>query len=346
MLITALDNTLPADGEPKAIVYIPEGSHTIRPTVDGKAKTITVKMEPEKGDQIAASFQSELDTIQAGNVRPFLDFDHKEGSASGLPKRFFYEKGKGLMLEVEWTGKGRKAIKGKDYSYFSPTFYKDDDGTPSGIPARGPLGSLVNSPAFRNIPRIAASEAKPTTKQPTMSKLIFAALKVNAAADNAEDAALSEIEKLKKSKADIEAKLEAMQSEYDGMKKKVESAEATIKATNKDRAESLVKAAVADGRILPKDDDTQRKFRDRIEAGDTFAEEILAQMPKKNPDITKTQVKASGEKITDGDDFQGEAQKLITAGRAKTNEEAFVILASEKPDLYEAYNRQFAGDSE
>lgn len=121
MLVTALDARIPESGEPNAIVYIPEGIHTIRPTVDGKAKTITVKMKPEEGERIAASFQSQLEKIQAGNVRPFMDFDHQEGPASGLPKRFFYEKGKGLMLEVEWTGRGRQAIEGKDYSYFSPT---------------------------------------------------------------------------------------------------------------------------------------------------------------------------------------------------------------------------------
>lgn len=346
MLITALDALLPESGEPHNIVYIPEGTHTIRPTVDGKAQTITIKMDPKKGERIAASFQSQLEKIQAGNVRPFMDFDHKEGPASGLPKRFFYEKGKGLMLEVEWTGKGREAIKGKDYSYFSPTFYKEDDGTPSGIPDRGPLGSLVNSPAFRDIPRIAAAEAKSQPDSNPMSKLILAALNINAADSDAESSAVAKIDAMKKQKAELEEKIKSMESEYGSMKKKAEAAEAKIAASNKARAESLVKAAVADGRILPKDEETQSKFRERIESGDTFAEEILGQMPKKNPGITQTQVKASGEKQTDGSDFMAESQKLVTAGRAKTEEEAFVILASEKPDLYAAYSSQFGGSDE
>ena len=341
MLVTALDAKITDSDEPSAIVYIPEGVHNIRPTVGGKAQEITIKMEASQGDKIAAAFQAQLEKIQAENVRPFLDFDHKEGPASGLPKRFFYEKGRGLMLEVEWTGKGREAIKGKDYSYFSPTFYKDENGTPAGIPERGPLGALVNSPAFRDIPRIAASDAKIEPEETLMSKLILAALNINAADADAEESAIAKIDAMKKQKADLEEKIKSMQSEYDSMKKKAEAAEAQVAASHKARAESLVKAAIADGRILPKDEDTQTKFRERIEAGDTFAEEILAGLPKKNEGITQPQVKASGDKLTDGSDFMAEAQKLVTAGRAKTDQEAFAILASENPALYDSYSKQF-----
>jgi phage I-like protein len=309
MLITALDSTLP-DGETSSIVYIPEGDHKITPTVGGKAQTITVKMDAAKGESIAASFQGQLDKILAGNVRPFIDFDHKEGPASGLPKRFSYEKGKGLMLEVEWTGKGRKAIQGKDYSYFSPTFYKGDDGVPSGIPERGPLGSLVNSPAFRDIPRIAAADAGDAQNEPTentMSKLIFAALAINASADTAEADAVQAIDKLKTDHESVKASLASAEQERDTLKEKVEAA-------NKSRAESLVKAAVADGRIAPKDEDKQTKFRDKIEAGDTFAEEILAQLPKAFEGIDK-------DIITAGADKPANAGNRIEAAQAKARGE-------------------------
>ena len=169
-----------------------------------------------------------------------------------------------------------------------------------------------------------------------MSKLIFAALAINASAESAEADAIKAIEKLKTDHASVEASLAKAEQERDDLKAKVE-------ASNKARANDLVKAAIADGRILPKDEETQTKFRERIESGDTFAEEILAQLPKKNPDITESKVKAaSGEKQTDGSDLMTEAQKLVTAGRAKTESEAIGILASEKPELYEAHNKQFA----
>ena len=310
MLITALDSTLPDNGETTSIVYIPEGKHTIRPTVGGQAQTITVNMAADKGDEVAASFQGQLDKILAGNVRPFIDFDHKEGPASGLPKRFSYEKGKGLILEVEWTGKGRKAIKGKDYSYFSPTFYKGEDGVPSGIPERGPLGSLVNSPAFRDIPRIAAAEAADSPKdQPKneMSKLIFAALAINASADNAEASAVQAIEQLKTDHESVKASLAAIEADRDELKEKIES-------SNKSRAESLVKAAIADGRLAAKDEDKQTKFRDKIEAGDTFAEEILASLPKAFEGIDK-------DVITAGADKPADAGNRIEAAQAKARNE-------------------------
>lgn len=48
------------------------------------------------------------------------------------------------------------------YSYFSPEFYLGEDGMPADLPERGPLGALVNEPAFRSIPRIAASDSSQT----------------------------------------------------------------------------------------------------------------------------------------------------------------------------------------
>jgi len=313
MLVTAIDSA-PTQGDTAAIVYIPEGVHTIRPTVDGKPQTITVKMEESRGEEIASSFQAQLEKIQAGNVRPFLDFDHAEGPASGLPKRFFYEAGRGLMLEVEWTGKGRQAIEGKDYSYFSPTFFKAEDDSPAGIPERGPLGSLVNSPAFREIPRIAASEASNPIKTTPMSNLILAALNINAADADAEKSALAKIDAMKKQKMDLEEKIKSMQGEYDEMKKKAEAAEAHIAASNKSRAESLVKAAVADGRIAPKDEEKQAKFIERIESGDTFAEEVLADLPRAHEDLERPLVTAGEEKT-------GTTSGRIAAAQAKARAE-------------------------
>ncbi|YCM47025.1 phage protease (plasmid) [Verrucomicrobiaceae bacterium 227] len=335
MLVTALDFTLPDAGQTASIVYIPEGVHSIRPCVNGKPQTVTISLTAESGERVAASFQASLAKRLAANVRPTFDFDHKDiGPASALPKRFYYEAGKGLMAEVEWTGAGRKAIESKDYSYFSPTFLMDDNGVPAGIPERGPLGALVNEPAFRDIPRIAASQAadpEHSIEEKPMSKLIFAALAINASATDAEADAVKAIEKLKTDHASVQASLVSVEQERDALKAQVEAA-------NKARAESLVKAAVADGRIAPKDEEKQTKFRDKIEAGDTFAEEMLAQLPKLNPGIDQVKVTAaSGEKLGDGGDFMAEAKKLVTAGEAKTEEEAMGLIAARNPALYDSY---------
>ncbi len=152
--ITAFTGAPPAE-----IVYIPEGSHRIFPTVNGKPDSITVRLHPESGPSIAAALDSQLQSLRASNVRPFLDFDHKRQAASGIPTSFRYEPGQGIMLSVEWTALGRAAIEGRSHSYFSPEFLIGEDGSPADLPLRGPIGGLVNNPAFREIPRLAASHS-------------------------------------------------------------------------------------------------------------------------------------------------------------------------------------------
>lgn len=170
-----------------------------------------------------------------------------------------------------------------------------------------------------------------------MSKLIFAALAISAAAENAETEAVKVIEKLKTDHQTVSAKAASLEEENKGLKAKVEAAEADAKKTRKDRAETLVKAAVADGRIAPKDEDKQTKFREKIEAGDTFAEEILAQLPKLNQGLDKAIVLAADGKPVQASDFEGKAKALVTAGQAKTLDEAFGLVAAADPSAYTAY---------
>lgn len=320
------------------IVYLPEGQHEITATVDGKPKTITVNVPAARGVEIAASLQKLLDERNKSNVRPWFDFEHKRGVASALPKGFRYEPGKGVMAAVEWTGAGKSAIEGKDFSYFSPEFYLGDDGIPDGLPKRGPLGGLVNEPAFREIPRIAASDAAQEPNEPSaMSKLIFAALAISAAAENAETEAVKAIEKLKSDHQSVSAKATTLEEENKGLKAKVEAAEAEAKKTRKERADTLVKAALADGRIAPKDEEKATKFRDKIEAGDTFAEEILAQLPKLNQGLDKSIVTAAAANPGQASGFEAKASALVTAGQAKSLDEAFGIVAASDPSAYSEY---------
>lgn len=158
-LVTCISATQLPPSAPEEIVFIPEGENTITPFVDGKAKTITVRVPSHKGNEIAARMQIALQRRQSNTVRPFLDFEHKNGTASALPKAFRYESGKGIMLAVDWTSSGKSAVEGRDFSYFSPTFLIDDSGEPSDLPEKGAIGALVNEPAFRNLERIAASHA-------------------------------------------------------------------------------------------------------------------------------------------------------------------------------------------
>ena len=153
-------NILPFPAKPPdETVFIPQGASHIFATVNGKPKKNNVRVSAARGPIIAARLQQDLARRQGQNVRPWIDFEHKGGAAAALPKAFRYEPGKGIMLSVEWTDAGRRAIEGKDFSYFSPVFYLGDDGEPEGLPEKGAIGGLLNEPAFRTIPRIAASDA-------------------------------------------------------------------------------------------------------------------------------------------------------------------------------------------
>lgn len=340
-IITAGFTSAIPKNAPGEIVYIPVGSSKINATVSGKPGEITVSVPAEKGASIAATLQAALAKRLESTVRPRLAFDHsKTGPASGHPASFSFDPARGIILAASWSNSGRAAIEGGDYGYFSPTFLIDDNGQPCGLPDKGEIGSLVDEPAFRSIGLIAAADSDPhneTKPLNTMSKLIFAALAISAAAENAETEAVNAISALKVEASDAKQKLSLAEAENKALKGKVEAAEAEAKKTRKDRADTLVKAAVADGRILSKDEDKQTKFRDKIEAGDTFAEEILAQLPKLNQGLDKPIVMGADGKPVQASDFEGKANALVTAGSAKTLDEAFGLVAAAEPAAYSDY---------
>ncbi|MEM1085940.1 MAG: phage protease [Verrucomicrobiota bacterium] len=341
MLISAaFANALPIDGVPKEIVYVPEGLSKITPFVDGKPQEIEVKVDASNGARVAAALQTDLDKRLADNVRPWVDFEHKGGASAGNPKSFRYEPGRGVILAMEWSKSGKEAIEGKDYSYFSPTFLLGDDGAPNGLPKRGPVGGMVNEPAFRDIPRIAAQDGEDsqTDTTETMSKLIFAALAISASAENAEADAVKAIEQLKSDKKTVDAKLAETEQERDDLKEKVKTIEAKQAEDRKERAKTLVEAAQADGRIAPKDEETAKDFREKIEAGDSFAEKMLSKLPKQHEGLEKPIIKAgSGGKVSDAHDFEKKAQGLVEAKQAPDIDTAFGMLADSDPEAYSGY---------
>lgn len=303
---------------PAEIVFIPEGSNEIFPL--SHPKGIMVNVPLEKGESIAASLQAALATRLADDVKPWFDIEHtRKAPASGYPTSFRYEAGKGIMAALDWSGTGKRSVEDRDICHFSPEFTIDEDGIPDGLPTKGPLGGLVAEPAFRKGMRIAASDAAQINNQQTestntMSKLIFASLNISAAAENAETEAISKIEKLKAEKKAADEALTAAMKERDRYMEKAEAAEAAEKKALSERADTLVKAAVSDGRILPKDEETQNKFHEKITAGDSFAEEILSKLPKQNDGLGSPIITAGGSAPHDN-------ETRITAAQTKARAE-------------------------
>lgn len=345
-LVTASLNSILGKTAPGEIVYIPVGASNINATISGKPGSIVVKVPVEKGEAIAAALQASLSARLASSVRPRLAFDHaKDGPAAGHPESFSFDPTRGIILKTAWSNSGRAAIEGGDYGYFSPTFLIDDDGSPVGLPDKGEIGSLVDEPAFREIGLIAAADAAtettltPTKPEPTntMSKLIFAALSIAESHVNAEAEAVNAINKLVTDNQTVSAKLVSLENENSDLKLKVEAAEKLAKDERISRADTLIKAAVADGRLAPKDDATIGKYRAKIEAGDTFAEEVLASLQPKNANLTKPIVNAADGVGSVPTGIEAKALALVTAGSAKSFDEALNMVAAAEPQLYDEY---------
>ena len=257
--------------EAGSIVFLPEGTHTITASVGGKPKTLTVTVD----ERVLAGFAEDLARRQESNVRPFAGFDHKPGAASFIPQGFRYEAGVGLLLDVDWTSAGRAAIEGRDYSYFSPTFLVSKDGIPTGLTGRGEIGSLVNDPAFEEIPRIAASYQP---HEILMEHLIELGLvEASCAPDQALETAKAALASLRESAAQVEtveaanvAKKSA-EDELADMKKRYEELEAANKSLKDElamkasaSADAAIDEAIKAGRIAPQDEATKSFWRSSI----------------------------------------------------------------------------------
>jgi hypothetical protein len=138
---------------PSEIVYMPGGRQTITPLVSGVPKAITIEVDEDS----AAVLQKAL---AKRSRRAYGAFDHKPGPAAFHPKGFKWDARRGVVLEVEWTDAGRRAVAGKNYFGFSPTFLIAKDGERiEGLPEVGEIGSLTNNPAFPGLDRLAATQA-------------------------------------------------------------------------------------------------------------------------------------------------------------------------------------------
>lgn len=140
---------------------MPAGTSVIHASVNGKPGTREVHVDASTAERLQRDLVEKLEAAATGKkARPCGLFDHKDGKACLLPKRFYWDDAKGVMLEAEWTQAGKAAVEGRDYSYWSPCFRLGRDGRVVGLTGGVEVGSLVNNPAFETIARIAAAKAE------------------------------------------------------------------------------------------------------------------------------------------------------------------------------------------
>lgn len=226
---------------PDSIVFFPKGLNTAMASRAGKPFQVTVNATLELAGILNAQLQQARADASAGIAsRPFIDFGHKKDAASAIPTEIFWDEDKGVMCAVEWTKSGKEAIEGKDFSYFSPEFLPDGDNAAI-LRIPGPIGGLVNTPAFQNIGVIAAN----LNNQPSMTTIIAALKKfgVEVKDDADETAVCSALEgKISQLSNDLTT-AKASLSSYETKEK-----EAVAAALAKE-ADTVVSAALADGKI-------------------------------------------------------------------------------------------------
>lgn len=250
--VTASFQTPGFEGKaPDAIVFFPKGVNTVNATRDGKPYTVTVNATVELAGMLNAQLQEARREAMMGTAsRPFIDFGHKRDAAAAIPTEIYWDDEKGVMASVEWTKSGREAIEGKDFSYFSPEFLPDRNNS-AALRVPGPIGGLVNTPAFQTIGPIAASLTEQESMKNIISKLKQFGVQITDDAD--ETVVCSALEaKLTQDKNDLAA-VKASLASFE--KKEADAVAAALAA----EAEKVVSAALADGKIKADAKETWQK---------------------------------------------------------------------------------------
>src|SRR5262245_39533640 len=116
----------------------------------------TMTFTPERVDTFVKNFN---DRVRGTDID--IDYDHKvkTDKAAGWVKAAENRGASGLWIKVEWTPDALKALRNKEYRYFSPE-YADEWTSPKGDTYRDVLvgGALTNRPFLKDILPINLSE--------------------------------------------------------------------------------------------------------------------------------------------------------------------------------------------
>lgn len=328
-LVQALGIAPGEDGAiPSEIQWMPPGRHEICATKGGKPAKLTVMVDAITADAVARSF---ADLVKSGK-RPYLDFNHAGGASSGRVTAVRWAgddpKTGGIRAAVEWSDEGAKAITGRTYFSFSPTFLLDAAGKVIGTTAN--MGGLVNEPAFTAIAPVAASSSN--HEQPMKALLAaLVAAKLIPSADLEDEAAASA----------VTASMKTLTDKVAASETRITALEGEVKAAARTRAEALVEAAAREGRIPPKDTKTREYWVNSIVTAGTPAEEALKATPV-NPALAvqaRESVRTGGSGASDASVVSAQNTEIaaVRAANPKLSyADAFAQAARQKPDLFKA----------
>jgi phage I-like protein len=145
--------------------YMPPGRHRIRASQGGKPLSVEVAVDAQTAVTLQTFLAARLTAAAEGHDdRPFFDFNHEDREASAWPTEFYWAgddpQGGGVRARLEWSDAGKRAVEGRTFRRFSPTFHLDASGQITGSEIN--MGGLVNRAAFKRIAPLFASEIEPS----------------------------------------------------------------------------------------------------------------------------------------------------------------------------------------
>ena len=230
-----------------------------------------------------------------GERQPFVDTDHNRGEANGWITDLQVRAG-GLYAKIEWTDKGREAVEGGLYRYFSADIGSvvDIETGDEVFPVLIAV-ALTNTPAMNTMPAAHLSDGDRAAhsddpkggdgdggaEMKTFAEIMAALAAITLSdADKAELRKLLGIEEPKPDTA-LSAKVEALQGDVamlrDVNKQLTEKLSAFAADGLAKRKSEVIGLALKDGRILPKDKETWEK---RFDQNPDLTSEILGGLPK------------------------------------------------------------------
>ena len=315
---------------PQAVPYMPAGECVIDASVNGVPGRRTVRVTREGCERLQRDLEEHLAAAaQRKKARPLVMFDHNvQGGGAAVPKRFVWDEGRGILLEVEWTAAGREAVEGGVYGYISPSFrLQRSTGEILGLAGGVEVGSLVNDPAFEGNECIAAGReevdevvvhAASSTLPPRGEGENVGVLVDNkgSSGDGAgvvkqkQNKTMEEIAKLLGLPADADsaaicAKIAALQNQGATDKKRIEEVEAEKekhkKALHEHKeasADAFVERVKKEGKIAPHDKERLAAARAMYMADAAGAECIFAGM--KRVDNVREEAAGGADKVQAG----------------------------------------------
>lgn len=321
---------------PTDIQWMPPGKHTIVATANGKPKEVSVIVDAAAAQRLNSQLQEMRSKAAAGPADlPYTDFNHSDAEASGRPLELRWGGEDpitgGIRANMDWTGPGETALRGRAYRRFSPQFLLDQAGQIAGIGLN--LGGLVNQAAFKTIAPIAAKCGGAPTQNEKMDQaqqLAELTAKVTSLT--------SDLTELKAKQTSLPADVQALQARVTAL---TEANGSLVKA----RALDVVNAAVRDGKLPPQDTATHEKWVTLITV-DAKNAELLQALPV-NPALKDSRIVPGANGKDASNNAKPLAETFASEVKAKVAElksvgDAIAVCASANPEGYKAWQPEAA----